>query len=97
MSIKSGFEPFNTQKSKELTFPALYIWKRDDQYFGEVVLFTDETEGFVVISPRPRVGYIVPEEDCRVGDVCSDRVSCITNPNWRRLAIGERIYLENED
>jgi hypothetical protein len=90
MSIKSGFEsPNKTTTQKELTFPALYVWTvAKDRCYGQVNLFVDEISGFCVILGKEKIDNL--------GYFNSNLVRC-TDPKWRRLAIGERIYLENED
>jgi hypothetical protein len=90
MSIKSGFDSSNrTTVQKELTFPALYVWTvPKDMCYGQVNLFIDEISGFCVVVGKGNIDNL--------GYFNSSLVSC-TDPKWRRLAVGERIYLENED
>jgi hypothetical protein len=91
MAIKSEIETTVFKKENQLTFPALYIWAEKGEYFGEVVLFSSYTSSVVLLSTKnssllsAKIGFFSDcKKDCR--DI-----------GWRRLAVGERIFLENSD
>lgn len=89
MAIKSGFETTAIKKENQLTFPALYIWTvAEDDCFGSVNLFINEYTSTYIINGK--------RKQPTVGTSTNGMTSC-NDPRWRRLAIGERIFLENSD
>jgi hypothetical protein len=91
MAINSGFETTTLKKENQLTFPALYIWTvPGDSCYGAIYIFTNENTCVCVMPGKLQNQEVI-------GDSSSGDTICCTDSRWRRLAVGERIFLENSD
>jgi hypothetical protein len=91
MAINSGFETTTLKKENQLTFPALYIWRvPEDSCCGAIYIFTNENTCVCMIPGES-------QKPDAIGEASSGDVIKCTDSRWRRLAVGERIFLENSD